>query len=133
MSYNYTNESVPQVSSVSARDSETHTLDESDRAGERSDSVGQAIGEHMKATNDGARILFAPLDRDESLWMVHNYEHVAGYFVRGLLDCQWDSEAVMLQKMAGWLSVLPLKQVTHHIVWGNGDRFAIYLEAKLAT
>jgi hypothetical protein len=136
--YNHTHKVIPRVDSVSAgQDSDTYHLVAGDAAGSHADEVllqlSKAITEHSNAVNDQARILVAPLAREESLWMVDMYEHVAAYLVMPLSDFLCGSESALLEKLAVRLSVVPLERVDYDIVWGKKRTLALYVSAKLAT
>jgi len=95
--------------------------------------VTKAIFDHGKEAKDEARVIIQPLERDESLWMVEQYDHVAAYIVMTYSEFLCGSEPALHEKLAARLSVLPVDIVDVDIVWGKKGTVALYVKAKLAT
>lgn len=136
---NYTNEVDRRVDSVSqGQDQDSYHLVAGDSslseyAVAETDELWRALKGHGEKINDQARLINSPLERDESLWMADLYDHVAGYVVMRSSDFQCRSDDELMEKLAGRLSVLPMKDVDHYIVWGKNKTLAVYISAKLAT
>jgi len=138
LQFNYANEVNQRVDSVSqGQDHDSYHLVDGDSSLPEDDAavvqLSRAIEDHGKDISDQARLIISPLERDESVFMASQYAHVAGYVVMASSDFRCRSDDELMEKLAGRLSVLPLKDVDYYIVWGKKKTMALYISAKLAT